>query len=612
MIFENFPYTNFHELNLDWLLQTCKQLAEEMATLRGDWSEMKAYIENYFKNLDIDDEIKAAILYKVEEMASDGTLDNIITGVVARELPEYTAPVFVSGTAGMTDSKKIYVNTTNGHIYAYNGSAFYDTGLSYAFDGTTVINNSKVLADNTDLDDLAQLNTVYYLSSERSYVNKPNNMVAGIVLVYSAGSTTTQLAISTTGTVVQRYKISDTAWSAWAPMVYGYGRALKNGEDLDNIRDPGVYVKVGSSSAVVDHIPEQSNQGYLAHIYVFKSGTTIIQTYISASAIDYAHFIAVRYLSGTTWSTWRNVGFASYGLLPNGSDLNNQILSGWYYIDGSLDYVYTNMPADITPGHAAFLEVITYQNVITQRMTKWSDGLTCIRSSANAGKTWRKWRTVAGKEAGGGGLADKQYIAFGDSITMSSVWADGTATQADYDDRIPTRVGAAVGVSDTVNMGVSNIGYIAQSGGEVIEDVIRRTDLSNAALITLAGGRNDSNYSLQQIMTAIQACITYIKSVNKSCQIVIVQPTPHNQTDGEIAFTETTVGDWSLDSFELAAKQLADSTGCAYVGWRECSLVWSWASFSGDRGNYAHLNASYLYGQLGVYLGGQVSKFFKM
>ncbi len=612
MIFENFPYTNFHELNLDWLLQTCKQLAEEMATLRGDWSEMKDYIDNYFKNLDIDDEIKAAILEKVEEMAEDGTLDTIVTNVVARELPEYTAPVFVSGTAGMTDSKKIYVNTANGHIYAYNGSTFYDTGLSYAFDGSTVINNSKVLADNTDLDDLVQLNTVYYLSSERTYVNKPITMVAGIVLVYSAGATTTQLAISTTGTVVQRFKISDTAWTAWTPMTYGYGRSLVNGDDLDNITDPGVYVKPGSSSLVVNNLPGQTRQEYFAIIYVFKCRNTTIQTYISASGTDYAHFIATRYLAGSTWSAWRNIGYASYGLLPSGTDINSVIQSGWYYIDGSIGYVYTNMPADITTGHAAFLEVMTYNNIITQRMTKWSDGLTCIRSSANAGETWREWRTVAGKEAGGGGLADKQYIAFGDSITMSSVWADGTATQADYDDRIPTRVGAAVGVSDTVNMGVSNIGYLAQSGGEVILDVITRTDITNAALITLAGGRNDSNYSLTQIMTALQACITYIKTQNKSAQIVIVQPTPHNQTDGEIAFTEQTTGGWSLDSFEQAAKQLADSNGCAYVGWRECSLVWSWASFSGDRGNYAHMNASYLYGQLGAYLGGQVSKFFKM
>lgn len=611
-LFDQFPYTNFHEMNQDWLLQVCKQLAEDMATVQTEWTDTKDYIDNYFKNLDIDDEIKDAILYQVEQMATDGTLDEIVSRVVSRELPEYSAPVFVSGTSGMTDNKKVYVNTSNGHIYAYNGTAFYDTGLSYAFDSSLVINNSAVLADNTDLNFLTQLNTMYYLSSDRTYTNKPSYMPAGILLVYSAGATTTQIAISSTGTVVERYKISDAAWSSWAPMRYGYGRSLVNGDDLDNITDPGVYVKPGSSSLVVNNLPGQTRQEYFAIIYVFLSGNTTIQTYISASGTDYAHFIATRYLAGSTWSAWRNIGYASYGLLPSGTDINSVIQSGWYYIDGSTGYVYTNMPADITTGHAAFLEVMTYNNIITQRMTKWSDGITCIRSSANAGSTWRDWRAVAGKEVGGGGLSSKQYIAFGDSITWSSVWSNGTTTQAAYDDRIPTRVGSAVGIPDTINMGVSNIGYLAQSGGETILDVIERTDISNAALITLACGRNDSNYSLTQIISAIQACINYIKSQNKSTQIVIVQPTPHNQTDGEIAFTETVTGGWSLDSFEAAAKELAEDTGCGYAGWRDCSLVWSWASFSGDRGNYAHLNASWLYGMLGAYLGGKVSQFFKM
>ena len=313
-LFDQFPYTNFHEMNQDWLLQVCKQLAEDMATVQAEWTDTKDYIDNYFKNLDIDEEIKEAILYQVEQMAADGTLDQIVSGVVSRELPEYTAPVFVSGTSGMTDNKKVYVNTTNGHIYAYNGTAFYDTGLSYAFDSSLVINNSAVLADNTDLNSLTQLNTMYYLSSDRTYTNKPSYMPAGILLVYSAGSTTTQIAISSTGTVVERYKISDASWSSWAPMRYGYGRSLVNGDDLDDVTDPGVYVKPGSSSIVVDNLPEQSNQAYFAIVYVFVSGNTTVQTYISASGTDYAHIIATRYKAGSTWSGWRNIGYASYGV----------------------------------------------------------------------------------------------------------------------------------------------------------------------------------------------------------------------------------------------------------------------------------------------------------
>lgn len=54
-MFEKFPYTNFHELNLDWLLERMKALGE-------DQTELKNYVDNYFANLDLPDimEQKAA------------------------------------------------------------------------------------------------------------------------------------------------------------------------------------------------------------------------------------------------------------------------------------------------------------------------------------------------------------------------------------------------------------------------------------------------------------------------------------------------------------------------------------------------------------------------
>ena len=613
MIFENFPYTNFHELNLDWLLQTCKQLAEEMATLRGDWSDFKAYVEDYFKNLDLDDEIKAAIKYQVDQMAADGTLDRIVTGVVARELPEYSAPVFVDSTEAMTDSKKVYVNTANGHIYAYNGSAFYDTGLSYAFDGSTVINDAGVLASDTDLNDLTGLNTFYYLTSASQYTNAPYYHPAGVLLVKTSFLTTTQIFLSTNDYFYSRHKVGNADWTAWKPVTYGTGRTLVNGDNLNAIEDVGVYLRPGSSSIQIDNQPEFIPPAYGAFLFVYLCTTVTIQYYVTFSATDHSRQAAFRYKTANTgWTDWKTDGFRNAGTVAANTDLNIYINAGWYWINGNPNMNLSNMPADIPSGSAALLKVYAWQNAIMQEMIKWRDGVICWRSSIDTGSTWNDWRTVAGKDAGSGGLANKKYIAFGDSITWSSVWSDGTIRQADYDDRIPTRVGAAVGVSDVINKGISNIGYVKQVDNKTILNYIQETDLTDASLITLACGRNDSNYTLETIMTALEACITYIKSVNKTAQIVIVQPTPHNQIDGEIAFTEQTAGGWSLDSFELAAKQIADSTGCAYVGWRECSYVWSWASFTGDQNNYAHPNASWLYGQLGAYLGGQVSKFFKM
>lgn len=603
MIFENFPYTNFHELNLDWLLQTCKQLAEEMATLRGDWSDFKAYVENYFKNLDLDDEIKAAIKYQVDQMAADGTLDRIVTSVVARELPEYSAPVFVGSTEAMTDSKKIYVLTSSGHIYAYGVGGFYDTGLAYNIDASTWYQNNGVLATGADLDDLTDANGYYYLNSTATYYHMPDNVAAGLLFVTRTGTVATQVLTGVSFNQLTRHRTGSGPWTAWTQTGAGNNGLLADNTDLDNVTGPGYYLI--SSTYTYTHGPDWFN-GLGGIFVVYQAGAYIMQQFYTSRGRT-----AVRARAAGTWTAWLAMD-GNNGMLPAGSDINDVHEDGFWFINGAAGVNYQNMPADIPSGSAAFLTIRRYNTIVQQVMIKYSDGLIAIRSSNTTGQTWRDWRTVAGKEAESGGLANKKYIAFGDSITWSSVWANGTISQAKYDDRIPTRVGAAVGVSDVVNQGIGDIGYIAKKDGETIEDVIRRTDITDAALITLAGGRNDGNYQLSAIMTALQACITYIKSVNKTCQIVIVQPTPHNKTDGEIAFTEQTAGGWSLDSFELAAKQLAESTGCAYVGWRECSYVWSWASFTGDQNNYAHPNASWLYGQLGAYLGGQVSKFFKM
>lgn len=53
-----------------------------------------------------------------------------LKNAVAEAISGYTAPVFVDSTGAMTDTEKIYVLTSNGHIYAYSGG-WKDTGLVY-------------------------------------------------------------------------------------------------------------------------------------------------------------------------------------------------------------------------------------------------------------------------------------------------------------------------------------------------------------------------------------------------------------------------------------------------------------------------------------------------
>ena len=81
-VWEQFPYTNMQNANMDWVLQWVKQAMEEWASTKTEWSnmqkdfaELKAYVENYFKNLNVQEEINN----KIDDLISSGVFDNIIS-----------------------------------------------------------------------------------------------------------------------------------------------------------------------------------------------------------------------------------------------------------------------------------------------------------------------------------------------------------------------------------------------------------------------------------------------------------------------------------------------------------------------------------------------------
>lgn len=80
-IFNEFPYTNFHELNLDWILGKVKDLAEDYIKMQTDVRDLKTmfeglrkYVNDYFMGLDVQDEINA----KLDEMYENGDLERIV------------------------------------------------------------------------------------------------------------------------------------------------------------------------------------------------------------------------------------------------------------------------------------------------------------------------------------------------------------------------------------------------------------------------------------------------------------------------------------------------------------------------------------------------------
>lgn len=110
-MFENFPYSNFHDLNVDWIITTIKQLLADWESYNGTWEDWKnditerfddlnSYVMNYFANLDVQDEINN----KLEQMFTDGRLDELLNLFV----PYVTPEMFGAVGDGLTDDTEAW------------------------------------------------------------------------------------------------------------------------------------------------------------------------------------------------------------------------------------------------------------------------------------------------------------------------------------------------------------------------------------------------------------------------------------------------------------------------------------------------------------------------
>ena len=184
------PYTNFHELNQDWFLQEFNKIIEQWKTMQKNFNnlhdafnDLKSYVQNYFKNLDVQEEIDN----KLNNMAKSGELSNLIMPFIT----ENANPIFVVSESDMKDKTKTYVLTTNGHIFTYIKNSFVDSGLVYGITnlsmlgfGSLFYSNESVPAGYNNFNNLPN-NKILWYSGITGLVNAPKENFSGCVITYS-------------------------------------------------------------------------------------------------------------------------------------------------------------------------------------------------------------------------------------------------------------------------------------------------------------------------------------------------------------------------------------------------------------------------------------------
>lgn len=118
MSFENFPYTDFHELNLDWVIKIvkeCKTLSGETAIGLND---LKKYVNQYFDDLNVQQQINN----KLDAMAADGSLAEIINQEIFADLNQDI------------ENNAQAIRQLNYRYFTITYFKMYDTGLAALID----------------------------------------------------------------------------------------------------------------------------------------------------------------------------------------------------------------------------------------------------------------------------------------------------------------------------------------------------------------------------------------------------------------------------------------------------------------------------------------------
>lgn len=84
-VFRNFPYSNFHEMNMDEIIKLMRELSDEWKKTSEDWESMQDFINNYFDNLDVSEEISD----KIDALIASGEFNDIIDPTIAEEVKKW-------------------------------------------------------------------------------------------------------------------------------------------------------------------------------------------------------------------------------------------------------------------------------------------------------------------------------------------------------------------------------------------------------------------------------------------------------------------------------------------------------------------------------------------
>ena len=374
--------------------------AEAVEELQTAFTTLKNYVDNYFDNLDVQTEINN----KLDEMAESGELTTLIGNYCQPILDQQNAritslsdeisenyselrnlidavtagsPLVASSTAEMTDTTRVYVNTTDGKWYYYDGDS-WEIGGTYQSTaiGAGTINYTMFDAETSKL---LNYRSVSYTTTEGKYittsgsVGTANNYFYTSPIELKAGETVVFYG-NATGSVSMISEYDDGSYKSIVPFdtigYYSY-TAEKDMNIVISGRIPDF-----SKLAVFTIFDKNLEKDYLSAKYIkydtsitdnayVHYQTGVVYTHSNYQATDYITVVpnAVIVINGkpNLVATQDSSGCAFY-------DKNQVFISGvQYVVDDELE---VTVPANAVYARFSIRKACTYFNIYYKNILK--------------------------------------------------------------------------------------------------------------------------------------------------------------------------------------------------------------------------------------------------
>lgn len=262
-------------------INTLNNNSDSITELQNKYIELKNYVDNYFTNLDVQQEINN----KLDQMVADGTLDNIINNYMNVEKNYISILDMIEDTSIILNQKIKclgYMTLNDGYgghfIIQNEGEIKLNNGLYAKF-----INNiENNYYDNITIEKLNRFNTTYYLTTIPLKDNNNNNIIPYIGVgknatetpnVYSQNHNTNITINATVGVLGSDNTFRDGSVISNGEIVRNY--IFSQHPEYENMKDNFLYLALndnrdyktypGKSTAPELILSEGYNQAFMIY-----------------------------------------------------------------------------------------------------------------------------------------------------------------------------------------------------------------------------------------------------------------------------------------------------------------------------------------------------------